>query len=54
MNRSARPISFAITSYLRPWSELETNSWFHVCTWVRSAKPPFVKARSRLSEETAW
>ena len=31
-----------------------TNSWFHSCTRMRSAKPPFVNARTRLSVAVAW
>ena len=31
-----------------------TNCWFHACTWFRSAKPPFVNARSRLSVAADW
>ena len=36
----------------RGW--LATNSWFHACTRLRSAKPPLVKARSRFSVDADW
>ncbi len=35
-------------------AELATNCWFQVCTWLRSAKPPLVKARSRFRVDADW
>ena len=37
---------------LAGWSA--TNCWFHMWIWARSAKPPLVKARSRLSVDADW
>jgi hypothetical protein len=33
---------------------LATNSWFQTCTWLRSANPPLVKARSRFRVAEDW
>ena len=55
MKLSARSISAATCSYLRPTSEPSTKSVFQVCTWRRSAYPPVTKARTRFSVAAdAW
>ena len=48
MNASARPISLAICSYRSPTLESRINPLFHSWTWRRSAKPPWVNARTKL------
>ena len=42
----------AMSSNRWPSVEEATNSWFQAWIWLRSAKPPLVKARSRLRVET--
>ena len=49
MKRRARSIASAMSSKRRPSWSVATNSWFQACTWPSSAKPPLVKARTRLS-----
>ncbi len=52
MNRRARSMPSAMSSNRCPSLEDATNCWFQAWTWLRSAKPPLVKARSRLRVET--
>ena len=48
MKRRPRSISVASVSYRSPAAELDTKFLFHSWTFVRSASPAAVSARSRF------
>ena len=49
MKRIARSISRGQRLVAARWPAVATKPRFHSCTWRRSAKPPWVKARTRFS-----
>ena len=54
MKRRALSMPSAMASNRRPSGDSDTNCWFQAWIWLRSAKPPLVKARSRLRVATDW
>ncbi|MNY74749.1 hypothetical protein D3C86_2138540 [compost metagenome] len=54
MNARVSSIRSARWLYFSASAELAMKSRFHLCTWCRSAKPPWANARNRFRVAVDW